>query len=120
MFIKINDPGSKFCVINQFKRIAKKDCIVYVRDHENSYSPGIKKRVGKLLLEQGFEVIYRYQGLHTDMEGVPRVWCNTGFRSSLKYRILRAIDYPNTYGKFHFKVFMRAIYYKLRDIGLPI
>ena len=107
-------------VIEQFKRIAKNNCVLYVRDHENHYTPALNVRVGKILLDYGFEVVYRYQGLSSDLEGVPRVWCNTDFRSSFKKRLIKAIDYPNTYGKFYLKTFFKAIYYKLRDIGLPI
>ena len=107
-------------VVNQFKRMAKKDCVLYVRDSEGAHEPALNIRVGRLLLEEGFEVVYRYQGLQTDLEGTPRVWCNTGFERNLKTRILRSIDHPNTYGKLRFKTLMRAIYYKIKDLGLPI
>ena len=107
-------------VIGQFKRIAKKDCVLYVRDHEAHYSPGLKIRVGRVLLEHGFEVVFRYNGFSSDLEGVPRVWANTGYKSTLKKRVLRGISYPNTDGIFYFKPFFKSILYKLRDIGLPI
>ena len=107
-------------VIRQFKRMAKKNCVLYVRDNEGSYEPGLNIRVGRLLLEEGFEVVYRYQGLQTDLEGTPRVWSNTGYKSTFKKRILRSIDHPNTYGKFHMRTIMKTIYYKIKDLGLPI
>ena len=115
---EIDEKTVRFAV-NQFKRIARKDCVLYVRDHEN-YTPALKTRVGKILLEHGFECVYRYQGLASDMEGVPRVWSNSDYKSSLKNRVKRTIDYPNTYGDFLPKAIIKSIYYKLRDIGLPI
>ena len=110
-------------LLAQFQRIAKENCILYIRDNEIGYTPAHNNRVGRLLLKLGFELLFRYSGMETRIEGKPRVWAFTGVENSaahfnLKHRLARALSYPS--GSYSLKLLMKSMITKIRDCGLPL
>ncbi len=109
---EINEETLRY-MLSQFKRIIKKGGFLYIRDNE-FWSPSHKVRVGRELLKQGWQLIFRYPGSDgIDIAGVPRLWVFTGEDNSnyFKYtRRLKRIFLPSYPGSFH----------TWKDFGLPI
>ena len=110
-------------LLKQFERVAKQDCVLYIRDNELGYTPGHNLRVGRLLLQHGFELLFRYQGLEARTEGKPRVWAYTGVEKStahlgLKHRLARALSYSGD--SYNSRLLMKAVRAKVSDWGMPL
>jgi hypothetical protein len=110
-------------LLKQFGRIAKENCVLYIRDNELGYTPGHGIRVGRLLPKYGFELLFRYNGLDAGIEGKPRVWAYTGVEKStahlsLKYRLMTACSYCGGEGRL--RSLRKSVMATIRDWGLPI
>tara|TARA_B100000315_G_C14464017_1_gene535083 strand:- start:1 stop:1056 length:1056 start_codon:yes stop_codon:yes gene_type:complete len=99
--------------LQQFRRIIKKNGLLFIRDKE-FWTPAHKVRVGRELLKQGWELSFKYAGDEgIDIEGVPRLWVftNKDNKDSFKYlsRIKKWLlpSYPISYSSW-------------KDFGLPI
>ena len=119
---ELNEPTVKY-LLKQFERIAKQDCVLYIRDNEIGYTPGHNLRVGRLLLQHGFELLFRYQGSEAGIEGQPRVWAYTGVERSaahfrLKRRLANAVSFPGN--DYDIRLLVKSIGAKLSDWGLPL
>lgn len=109
---EINEKTLRY-VLTQFKRIIKNNGFLYIRDNE-FWMPSHKVRVGRELLRQGWELIFRYTGEEgTDIEGVPRLWVYSDADNrkyfTYKRRIKRTF-FPEYILKCH----------TWKDYGLPI
>lgn len=100
-------------LLRQFRRIVKKNGILYIRDNE-FWKPAHKLRVGRELLEQGWELIFKYTGHEgADIAGIPRLWVFTDADNRKSFRHLTRIK----------RVFFPSHpfdYSAWRDYGLPI
>ena len=100
-------------VLRQFRRIARPGGLLYIRDKE-FWTPVHAIRVGRVLLQQGWELVFKYTGSEgTDIEGVPRLWAITGAdpRRYLRAKArLKRMFLPSYHLSFH----------SWKDWGLPI
>lgn len=104
-------------LLEQFRRIVKKGGYLYIRDKE-FWMPNHKVRVGRQLLRQGWQLIFRYPGDEGEIEGVPRLWIFTGEDNSRYFRPAIRLQ----------KLFVPSISVRswrlipkfLKDYGLPI
>lgn len=96
-----------------FKRIIKKNGFLYIRDNE-FWMPTHKIRIGRELLKQGWELIFKYSGRENeDIVGVPRLWVFTDtdnskcFRHKTRIKRIFLPSHPFSYNSW-------------KDYGLPI
>lgn len=109
---EINEETLKY-VLKQFKRIVKDNGFLYIRDNE-FWQPTHRVRVGRELLKQGWELIFKYSGRGgIDIEGLPRLWVFTSADKKNDFKHLRRIK----------RVFLPSHPYSYNswwDYGLPI
>lgn len=100
-------------LLDEFRRIIKKNGFLYIRDNE-FWTPVHRIRIGRELLKQGWELVYRYPGQEgADICGIPRLWIFTNADNNKRFRYRSRIkreflpSHPFSYGSW-------------KDFGLPI
>jgi putative sugar O-methyltransferase len=119
---EINDHTVNY-VINNFKRIIKKEGLLYIRDNEFGYKPANSLNLSKILIRNGFKLIYKHQCLEQEIEGKPRLWLYKGEEEvskyfKIKYKFVNFFKYPNN--NFNLKVFINVLKYRFQNMFFNI